>query len=624
MTSSHTPRLPVQAPEGIKSPVAVATIEEINLEGLQVINGYQLNVNDRVLVKDQSDLSTNGIYSVQERAWVRAKDWKVSQQVANGVLILDNNTGQLWRGVFAGVLNIGITDVSFIDASFTANSLRAQLAATDSDVLVGGVKASEVASKINTFFTVEQFGAVGDGVTDDTAAFQTVLDLGYVAKMSQGKTYTITQELQWKRGGGFISDSADWYPDTVQNGGRDFKGARILWAGAATTGAMLRMSATDIGVEQTSTFNHSVFGAVFRGIVLDGNDLADYGLYAYRAFGADVQNIIATRTNKHGIYGTALYSGLWQKLMGWRNNGSGITFGRGQVDFGFTVGQLNAVTLLDLWGYANGYNGLFDETTNPAEGYGVGIWSHRGNSIAGIRAENNDGANFYWCSTSYSNDIQQVYTELGNSLNIGAGATAISQGRASQKISTIIEGFTGGVSHGNKLTYLSCSGEIIKLIGVNPSPSRYGERFVIEGVSGSNGIDAAWSSYRLVDCNREMYANITGSQPDSATSMLNGFVVPDTQIAGYATFTESGGTVTVLDSYNVTSVTGSAGTYNVNWDRDLQNSDYTVTTSFGDNRVVGVVTRSTTLTSVRHRTLTGTLTSATTAVTVIAYGRVVQ
>lgn len=624
MTSSHTPRLPVQAPEGIKSPVAVATIEEINLEGLQVINGYQLNVNDRVLVKDQSDLSTNGIYSVQQRAWVRAKDWKVSQQVANGVLILDNNTGQLWRGVFAGVLNIGITDVSFIDASFTANSLRAQLAATDSDVLVGGVKASEVASKINTFFTVEQFGAVGDGVTDDTAAFQTVLDLGYVAKMSQGKTYTITQELQWKRGGGFISDSADWYPDTVQNGGRDFKGARILWAGAATTGAMLRMSATDIGVEQTSTFNHSVFGAVLRGIVIDGNDLVDYGLYAYRAFGCDVDNVIVTRTNKHGVYGTALYSGLWQKIMAWRNNGAGITFGRGQVDFGFSVAQLNAVTLKDIWGYSSGYNGLFDETTNPAEGYGVGIWSHRGNFISGIRAENNDGANFYWCPTSYSNDIQQVYTELGNSLDIGAGATAISQGRASQKISTIIEGFTGGVSYGNKLTYLSCSGEIIKLIGVNPSSARYGERFVIEGVSGGSGIDAAWSSYRLVDCNREMYDNITGSQPDSATSTLNGFVVPDTQIAGYATFTETGGTVTVLDSYNVTSVTGSDGTYNVNWDRDLQNSDYTVTTSFGDNRVVGVVTRSTTLTSVRHRTLTGTLTSATTAVTVIAYGRVVQ
>lgn len=115
MTSSHTPRLPVQAPEGIKSPVAVATIEEIDLEGLQVINGYQLNVNDRVLVKNQNDLSKNGIYSAQQRAWVRTKDWKVSQQVANGVLILDNNTGQLWRGIFAGVLDIGVTDVSFTD-----------------------------------------------------------------------------------------------------------------------------------------------------------------------------------------------------------------------------------------------------------------------------------------------------------------------------------------------------------------------------------------------------------------------------------------------------------------------------------------------------------------------------
>lgn len=470
----------------------------------------------------------------------------------------------------------------------------------------------------------EWFGAVGDGVTDDASSLQTILDLGYVARLQQKKTYAISSDLQWRRGGGFYSDCADWYPDTVQNGGREFKGARIKWIGASTTGAMLRMSATAIGVEQTSAFDDSVFGAVLRGIVIDGNDLVDYGLYSYRAFGADIQNIIATRTNKHGVYGTALYSGVWNKVMAWKNNGAGLTFGRGQVDFGFSIAQLNAVTLTDIWGFANGYNGLFDETTNPAEGYGVGIWSHRGNFISGIRAENNDGANFYWCPTSYSNDVQHVYTELGNSLDIGVGATAITQGRASQKISTIIEGYTGGVSYGNKLTYLSCSSEIIKLIGVNPSAARYGERVVIEGVSGGNGVDAAWSSYRLVDCNREMFDNVTGSQPDPATSTVNGYVVPDSQMAGYVTFTESGGTVTLLDSYNVTSVTGSAGTYNVNWDRDLQNADYTVTTSFGDNRVVGVVTRSTTLTSIRHRTLTGTLTSATTAITVVAYGRVVQ
>lgn len=259
MTSSHTPRLPVQAPEGIKSPVAVATIEEIDLEGLQVINGYQLNVNDRVLVKNQTDLSTNGIYSVQQRAWVRAKDWKVSQQVANGVIILDNNTGQLWRGVFAGVLNIGVTDVSFTDVTSSGRTityvqetlpvgpvqdgakwykpseattyiyfvdedggqwvedsvqsaegtLRSELAATDSDVLVGGKEAGKVA-KSTTLVTPAEWGILTDG-SDETAKWQSLITFCATNRLGvgafQGETL-ITSQLTLPSGfGGIHGDS---------------------------------------------------------------------------------------------------------------------------------------------------------------------------------------------------------------------------------------------------------------------------------------------------------------------------------------------------------------------------------------------------------------------------------
>ncbi|RPG34612.1 MAG: hypothetical protein CBB72_006980 [Muricauda sp. TMED12] len=113
MTSSHTPRLPIQAPEGIKSPVAASTVEDTVLQGLQIINGYMLNVNDRVLVKDQMNPAENGIYSVQNGTWIRTQDWKIGFQIANGVLILDNNTGILWRCVYAGVLKVGATPVTF-------------------------------------------------------------------------------------------------------------------------------------------------------------------------------------------------------------------------------------------------------------------------------------------------------------------------------------------------------------------------------------------------------------------------------------------------------------------------------------------------------------------------------
>lgn len=179
MTSSHTPRLPIQAPEGIKSPVATATIADTDLQGLQTINGYQLNVNDRVLVMNQVEPAQNGIYSAQQGRWVRTQDWKVGFQIANGVLVLDINTGVLWRASFAGVLKIDVTPVTFTAVVSNAdNSLRSQLADVDSTVLVAGSPAKD-------FKTVEPLRAAPlgsyskilkglTGKTDGQAFFQKI------------------------------------------------------------------------------------------------------------------------------------------------------------------------------------------------------------------------------------------------------------------------------------------------------------------------------------------------------------------------------------------------------------------------------------------------------------------
>lgn len=207
MTSSHTPRLPIQAPEGIKSPVATATIADTDLQGLQTINGYQLNVNDRVLVMNQVEPAQNGIYSAQQGRWTRTQDWKVGFQIANGVLVLDINTGVLWRASFAGVLKIDVTPVTFTAVVSGAGSLkfiqedvpinnvedgdewykpseattyiyyvdedggqwveqsvqsaegtlRDELADVESAVVVGGTEATTLAKRIAGFVTLEEF-----------------------------------------------------------------------------------------------------------------------------------------------------------------------------------------------------------------------------------------------------------------------------------------------------------------------------------------------------------------------------------------------------------------------------------------------------------------------------------
>lgn len=75
----------------VKGSVRVATTGNITLSGTQVIDGVALSVGDRVLVKDQSTGSQNGIYVVASGAWARASD-------------ADNNPGgEVTSGMFCFV-----------------------------------------------------------------------------------------------------------------------------------------------------------------------------------------------------------------------------------------------------------------------------------------------------------------------------------------------------------------------------------------------------------------------------------------------------------------------------------------------------------------------------------------
>jgi hypothetical protein len=73
-------------------PVRVATTANITLSGAQTIDGVSVVAGDRVLVKDQTDAKTNGIYVASASTWSRATD-------------ADNNpTGELAGGDFCLVL----------------------------------------------------------------------------------------------------------------------------------------------------------------------------------------------------------------------------------------------------------------------------------------------------------------------------------------------------------------------------------------------------------------------------------------------------------------------------------------------------------------------------------------
>lgn len=68
-----------------KQSVRVATTENITLSNTQTVDGVALTVGDRVLVKNQSTASENGVYVVANGAWSRAADFDEPAEVTAGV-----------------------------------------------------------------------------------------------------------------------------------------------------------------------------------------------------------------------------------------------------------------------------------------------------------------------------------------------------------------------------------------------------------------------------------------------------------------------------------------------------------------------------------------------------------
>jgi hypothetical protein len=87
MTATYSSRLTgIETSVAVKAPVRAATTADITLSGEQSVDGIALVDGDRVLVKDQTAASENGIYVVSTGAWARARDFDGSSEISHGTL----------------------------------------------------------------------------------------------------------------------------------------------------------------------------------------------------------------------------------------------------------------------------------------------------------------------------------------------------------------------------------------------------------------------------------------------------------------------------------------------------------------------------------------------------------
>jgi len=103
----------------IKQSVRAATTTNINLVGLQVVDGVSLSAGDRVLVKNQTAARDNGPYEAALGAWTRAKDADSNVRVTpNLTVAVEAGASQadtIWQLVTDGPINVGTTALTFKD-----------------------------------------------------------------------------------------------------------------------------------------------------------------------------------------------------------------------------------------------------------------------------------------------------------------------------------------------------------------------------------------------------------------------------------------------------------------------------------------------------------------------------
>ena len=99
-----------------KSAVRAATTANITLSGVQTIDGVAVIANDRVLVKNQSTGSQNGIWIVAAGAWGRATDMDISSEAVGAAVFISEgsaNGNSSWLMTTDAPVTIGTTALTW-------------------------------------------------------------------------------------------------------------------------------------------------------------------------------------------------------------------------------------------------------------------------------------------------------------------------------------------------------------------------------------------------------------------------------------------------------------------------------------------------------------------------------
>jgi|GEM_PF-6669155 len=132
------------AMQAVDGDVRVATTANIALSGLQTIDGIVLVAGDRVLVKNQTTGSQNGIYVAASGSWSRAADADSTAKIASGISVYVRsgtaNVGKTFTMNNTAAVTLGTTAITF--AEITSGYLDQSVKTTASPTFVKATAAT--------------------------------------------------------------------------------------------------------------------------------------------------------------------------------------------------------------------------------------------------------------------------------------------------------------------------------------------------------------------------------------------------------------------------------------------------------------------------------------------------
>lgn len=236
----------------VKNAVKVATTTNITLSGTQTIDGYSVQVNDRVLVKNQTTAANNGIYSAQSSTWTRTSDADTWDELISAYVFVQVGTTQAdtgWVCTIDSGGTLGVTAVTWAQFSgagtFTAGqglllasnvfsidlvgtSGKTVVTTTDAQTLIDKTLQSAIVdtsisatagagSIINTSVISNSFTSSSAGQILDTTATATYRSISYIIQVvNSGLDYYQQSQVNviWKSGTAYMTEYANLLTDS--------------------------------------------------------------------------------------------------------------------------------------------------------------------------------------------------------------------------------------------------------------------------------------------------------------------------------------------------------------------------------------------------------------------------